>query len=568
MVVGTARNAAEPRPVVMRRLTFDPGLTTDPALSPDGKFVAYASDRSGDGNLDIYFQQIAGGQPIRLTHDPAIDRSPHFSPDGTRIVFASRREGGGIYTVPMTGGDEQLIAKNGQRPRFSPDARSILYDTLTGLQTSAINIVAATGGPPEEIKTGFTSPGIAIWSPDGTRILFGQMEATTWGAAATDFWSVPNDGGKPVPTGLKHLLERHKLTDVLDFDWAGSDLVFSAKSGDTRNLWRIRFSPLDWTLSGAPERITAGTGESKPSANATTRIAFSAETVARNLWMIEMDTSSGLPRGELRPLTADDATDIKPSLSGDGRRLAFISNRNGNDDVWARDLETGQEKALTATPATETHPVVSPDGSLVAYFTLPDGPLYLVPFRGGIPEKLCDDCGRPMDWSPDVKRITYWHGTPIRYSTIDVATREKKLLVQHPKYEIHTARYSRDGRWITFRTGLGPSGLTVYVALLRDGAATAEEQWIRIADNAAHSWWSPDGKLVYFISERDGFACIYAQRLDSATKQPVGEPFGVQHFHDARRSILRGEFGNPNRSPRLVFSLVELKGNIWLWSRE
>ena len=87
--------------VTLMQVTTDSGLSTYPAISSDGALVAYASDRSGEGNLDIWLQQIGGGEPIRLTRDPADEYALSFSPDGTKIAFRSERGGGGIDLSPL-----------------------------------------------------------------------------------------------------------------------------------------------------------------------------------------------------------------------------------------------------------------------------------------------------------------------------------------------------------------------------------------------------------------------------------------------------------------------------------
>ena len=78
---------------VLRRVTSTSGLSAFPALSRDGNLLAFASDRSEEGNLDIWVQQIGARDPIRLTRDPADDSDPTISPDGTRIAFRSERAG-------------------------------------------------------------------------------------------------------------------------------------------------------------------------------------------------------------------------------------------------------------------------------------------------------------------------------------------------------------------------------------------------------------------------------------------------------------------------------------------
>ena len=116
-LLGTAPARTEPEPSY-RMLTADNGLTDYPAISKDGKFVAFASDRGGKESLNIWLQQIGGGEPIQLTHDSADETDPAFSPDGTRIAFRSEKSGGGIYVVPALGGDAVLLAVAGRNPRF------------------------------------------------------------------------------------------------------------------------------------------------------------------------------------------------------------------------------------------------------------------------------------------------------------------------------------------------------------------------------------------------------------------------------------------------------------------
>ena len=98
-------------------VTFDSGLTAMPSLSADGRLLAYASNRSGEGNLDVYVQQATGGTAIRLTTDPADDYQADVSPDGSLVAFRSERGRWPACTVaPALGGTARLIAPDGRSP--------------------------------------------------------------------------------------------------------------------------------------------------------------------------------------------------------------------------------------------------------------------------------------------------------------------------------------------------------------------------------------------------------------------------------------------------------------------
>ncbi len=111
----------------LSQVTSDGKFYVEPTLSRDGRFIAYASDRGGTGNLEIWYQPDGGGPGIQLTNGSTDSHEPDFSPNGASVVYRSERDGGGLYLVSARGGESRLIADHGRRPRFSPDGQWIAY---------------------------------------------------------------------------------------------------------------------------------------------------------------------------------------------------------------------------------------------------------------------------------------------------------------------------------------------------------------------------------------------------------------------------------------------------------
>ncbi len=569
--------ARSPKPAltpVLTRLTSDSGLATDPDLSPDGKLLAYASDRGGEGNLDIWVRQVAHGEPVRLTHDEANESEPAFSPDGTQIAFRSEREGGGIYVMPALGGGEpRLVVREGRRPRFSPGGNWIAYWTGPDYDSSfpgsfKMFVVPVTGGAPRQLQAEFDLARFPTWSPDGKILLFyGSPRSPGSGAEKYDWWVTPPDGGAAIRTDAFAALRSQGLSGFSDpgvWDAEGSQVVFSASLRGSRNLWRVPIQPASFKVLGAPERLTYGMGdEARPSLAAAapgTGLVFANSTSNIDLWSLPIDANQGKPTGQIERLTQDAALDSMPDLSPDGRRLAFVSARSGNQNIWIKDLESGRETALTVTLVPEFLPVFSPDASKVAYtvgYQQKKLGAYAIPSGGGVAEILCDDCGMTYGWSRDGKWVIIRsEGQPRRLRLLSPTSGQWRDFLQHPGYSFYGPRLSPDNRWLATYARSGPVEWRLFIVPFRaDGPAPGERDWVAVAsdNNRMSCRWSPDGNVLYFTS-RAGRQDLYL----GAAPGPCNETSSrrpVARLSRSLRAPLAGRWarvchGSPPERPR------------------
>jgi eukaryotic-like serine/threonine-protein kinase len=608
LVVSRLRSTAPDRSRPISRVTWDSGLATDPAPSPAGDLLAYASDRGSEGNLDIWLQPLPRGEPIRLTDDPSDDHEPSFSPDGSRIAFRSERDGGGVYVASALGGPATRIAEKGRRPRFSPDGQWIAYyvgDTV--LSGGAVFVVASGGGSTRQIGPSRLNARRPIWSPDGSHLLcVAYPDGGDGTTAGTWEWvALPLEGGAPRETGFSEAMRRTSLAFAGGEDWSpaampdAEHVLFSARSGDSTNVWRFRLSPTTWRIAGPPEQVTFGTGTEEDPAVGGSRLFFVSAVGNVDIWSLPLDPRSGRVTGEPQRLTRDPGRDDWPSISADGRRLAFLSERAGIPQVRLRDLEARRERSVTVAPTRVGYPRISSDGSKVVYLALaPEQPggagprprgssdLHLpVPVfqRGtlfvaavspsgdvGVSRPLCEGCTRAWDWSRDGRYIAFRGDDAILL--LDTETGSRTRLASHEIANGFDVRFSPDDAWITFTLNLGFQRRRTVIAPFRGPVPISEAEWVTVIDSDTldrQAAWSPDGSALYLQSQRDGFRCLWAQRLDPVTKHPVGAPFAVHHFHGVQRSMTAslpdpGAISIAVARDRIVFALGETTGNIWM----
>ena len=547
----------------------------------------------------IWVQQVTGGgDPVRLTRHEADDFDPSFSPDGSRIVFSSRRDDGGIYVVPALGGTPTRLADAGREstdifsPRFSPDGKSVSYFRprvdADYRELSQIEVVPASGGPSRVVEVNLPVAVAPIWSPDAQYLLFVGSEYTAGVGVASvyDWWLVPVGGGEAVQLGARELFERQGIIRSASADsfrrwnrfpqphgWLakGNRVAFDGEIGGTAaNLWQIQISPADGKLVGEPQRLTSGTGEEDPSATRDGRVAFVNPDLNWDIWSLSIDANRAEVLGDPERVVSGLSHDLHPSISSDGRKLTYVSDRAGNFDVWLRDLTTGEDTPMTIGPEREGRATISPDGSMISFVRREQDKtnLYVMDLVRRRARRLVESVGNMFDWMHAGKRILYYTPLPLHFRTVDSETGEQADVdLTHPEYQPSTLRYSPDGEWLAFNLAIQPEW-PILVSRIEQGQLAGYDEWIAVNKGSvnSHPWWSPDGNTLYFRSLRDGFHCLYAQPLEPATKKPRGPLKSIQHFHWRVRTVNvgAGSFGGAMTNDRLYLPLSEPKANIWL----
>jgi Tol biopolymer transport system component len=402
------------------KLSAHSGVEQFPSLLPDGKWVLYSGQETG--NRDIYLLSTSGQKPINLTADsPAEDDEPAASPDGERIAFRSSREGGGIFVMGRTGEGVRRVTPTGVsaafNPAWSPDGTEIAYTTedvqLTPLnweRQSELWVVKVTTG--EQRKLDVRNAVQASWSPHGHRIAYvsrqqpvGSADRAGGGAGRVmDIYTVAARGGEPV---------RATQHDAADWSpaWApdGRHLYFVSERGGSMNLWRVPIDEVSGRPLGEPEPITTPAPFlAHPTISADgQRIAYTAKAETSNIQRLALDPATLTVKGEPNWVTSGSRLWANPDPTPDGEWVVIYSRDQPEGDVYVIRPDGTGLRQLTSGPAIDRVPRWSPDKTWVAFFSNRAGPLQVWKIRaadGSDLQQVTETGGVPV-WSPEGNRL-------------------------------------------------------------------------------------------------------------------------------------------------------------------
>jgi eukaryotic-like serine/threonine-protein kinase len=147
------------------------------------------------------------------------------------------------------------------------------------------------------------------------------------------------------------------------------------------------------------------------------------------------------------------------------------------------------------------------------------------------------------------------------------------LLLQQPEFPVTMPRLSPDGKFLCFSALRAGRARRIYMVPFT-GEPVPQSEWSLLVEGAdldRQPFWAPTGNLIYFISDRDGYRCIWAQAVDTTTRKPVGAPFAAHHLHQIRHNL--SDVGEPAAvglsiaGGQMFYASFELHAHIWLAER-
>jgi len=534
-------------------LTGGSRMSSFPSWSPDGAWVAYASEEGG--NFDIWKKPVAGGELVQLTNTPENESQPAWSHDGRTIAFTSDRDSGGIFLIPSDGGTPWRLTQFGANPAWSPD-----NETLAFSWCGNIYLVPYTGGEAKVVVSGTSGIPYSVWTPDGKGLVY-------WNRTKGDVCIFFLADEKPKPLGL---ISSGDEVSGLSLSKDGQVLFLSkGPFGGYKGLWKVEFDLAKGKTAGGLIPLLISTTDDIQCAVSPDgqRIAFTACQLERHLWAFPRNPASGLISGKGERLTFRSKNNYYPSVSRNEKDMVWTSHLSSQGVLCAKDLDGRDEKKVTQEwggTIREIGASFSPDGKQVSYSSTVGGSyeIWRMPSFGSVSLKLTSTRHPLRDtltaWAPAAEVIVFYSNRSGSWDiwSIPASGKTQPLrLTQYESDELYPC-WSPDGQRIAFVTDR-EGNPDIWIMNANGGdphpfvVNPAEEGW---------SAWSPDGRWFYFISNRSGAFNVWVKPAGGGEEIQVTDYAGLASGLPG--AVLQTKF--VVTSTRLIVPLETLSEEIYI----
>jgi serine/threonine-protein kinase len=505
-----ARPSPPPAPALHRQITFT-GRSGAPAISPDGKWLAYVTaaevgTRDPAPRFSLKVQPLPSGDPVTLA-DSVFGVAPVWSPDGSNLMFVGRTRASwfvGIQTVARVGGRVTQVAPHSWVYGYRPDGQALIranFDTLVIqdiLSGAEIHRISLDG------KLGDTKA--VNWAPDGSWIAF-----CAYRVGGDVIALIRPDG-----TGFR------VLVDGCDPQWLGKRLYFKRPSDGGSDLFRLDIDLRSGEARGEPILVLSGIGDGLSITQDAATLAYSRAPGNIHIWAIELEGRRGTFRPRTWQLTSGTRWHGSPDITADGRYVAFVSEGG----LFVMPFAGDSVPRWVATPSNGAiEPRWSPDKSRIA-FAVEDSNatgLFVADQATGRVVKV----GRrgpnimpELSWSPDGKRLVFARAGRRELFFVDVATGRDSSLQWDSQYRVYTPRWSPDGREIVATDFVGMQAMD-WIARTTVGSGRWKHTRTEIP-NIRLLRWTADGWIYAGVTPRtrDRPAAVHRMRASGGGFQP------------------------------------------------
>lgn len=346
------------------RLTDLVGLEETPAMSPDGKSVAFTA--GVENRREVFVRLVAGGTPLQITNMSAGCRLPRWTPDSSAVLCASPPDAaermGALWLVPALGGLPRRIGTSLGEPDVRRSDGHLVYFRLAGTEVELVSSAAdgSSIAPVARFPAGsyYWHP---RWSPDGQSIAFQRGDGVRF-----DLLAVSAAGGR-----ARQLTRDNTLIRGLAWLPDGSGLIYSSSRGSTMPylptfaLWEVSLG------SGATRQLTShDVSYVDPDVHQDGTVVVGRMTIAFDIWKFPID---GLPSDNVRRgvrVTRQTGHVQTPTAGPGGEAVAFLSDSGGHANLWVIEPDSGRQRQITSErdPAIAVGaPIWSPDGRSIAF---------------------------------------------------------------------------------------------------------------------------------------------------------------------------------------------------------